>query len=254
MIEKKRNWYAQWFNETYLKVYAHRDEELAESEVRFVIRVLGLDPRDRVLDLCSGAGRHILHLQKAGFRNVVGLDLSPSLLAAAGEQLDSPASLIRGDMRRLPFGLTFDAVLSLFTSFGYFPDDEENLEVLKEVRRVLKPGGKVFLDLLSPAAIHRLVPESERLVDGMRVRERRSYDTQRKRVEKEIEIDTPEGRQGFFESVRIYSFGELSRMLAFAGLSLESMFGDFHANPYTPTCERMIVVGTRLTAPPNLAR
>jgi SAM-dependent methyltransferase len=254
MIEKKDTWYADWFNEIYLKIYAHRDVSMAESEIAFAIDKLCLEPEDTVLDLCSGAGRHLAQLQRRGFRNAVGMDLSPTLLQVAKEALDNPRVLVRGDMRHLPFSTRFDAVLCLFTSFGYFLDEEENVRVLREIRRVLRPNGYVLLDLLSHTVAERLVPKSERTVDGAHVVETRRYDAAAKRIEKEISISGPEGNHEFVESVRVYSFKEIGRLFADAGLALAAVHGSFQGAEYHASSERMIVAGVRLEVPPSMAK
>jgi ubiquinone/menaquinone biosynthesis C-methylase UbiE len=227
---------------------------MAESEVAFAIQELHLKPKDRILDLCSGPGRHLIQLQRRGFNNAVGIDLSPTLLRAAKENLEDPRVLVRGDMRQLPFSTRFDAVLCLFTSFGYFSRDDENLQALREIHRVLRPNGCVLLDLLSHTVAERLVPKSERTVDGAHVIETRRYDAKTRRIEKEISISGPEGDHRYRESVRVYNFKEISHLFADSGLSLAAVYGDFQGGHYHASSERMIVVGVRLEVPANLTR
>lgn len=244
MNDPRSEWYADWFNAEYLKVYSHRDSVLAAREVDYLIEALELCPRRRVLDLCCGAGRHLAQFAARGFERVVGMDLSADLLQAARESGDSPPILVRGDMRALPFGPSFDSVVSLFTSFGYFLEEGENRRVLEEIRRILRPRGKFLLDLVPAQIVDSLVPSSERKVDGLVVRERRWYVETTKRIEKEIRIEGPDGVREFVESVRVYSFSEISRMLAQAGLSITDVRGDFQGGGFVPESERMILLGT----------
>ena len=231
MSEKRENWYANWFNEIYLKIYAHRDVSMAEAEVAFAIKELHLRPGDRILDLCSGPGRHLIQLQRQGFHNAVGMDLSPTLLRVAKENLIDADVLVRGDMRHLPFSSHFDAVLCLFTSFGYFSREEENLQVLREIRRVLRPNGCVLLDLLSHTVAERLVPKSERTVDGEQVLETRRYDVKTRRIEKEISISGPEGDHRYLESVRVYNFKEIKLPVCGCGSIFGSRSRGFPGRP-----------------------
>lgn len=147
-------------------MYRHRDFGGARHEVEKMIGWLDLPEGSKVLDLCCGMGRHSLALAEAGFE-VTGVDLSEVLLHEARNQDGAQAvTWLRSDMRELPLDGGFDAVVNLFTSFGYFEDDEEQVKVLREVYRMLKPGGKCIIDFLNPAyVISHLVPHSTR-VDG----------------------------------------------------------------------------------------
>lgn len=241
-------WYSDWFNEAYLTVYSHRNPESAAAEVRAVARLLDLNKMDRVLDLCCGSGRHLHHLKEF---DAVGLDLSPDLLGAARKGLGPSATLVRGDMRDLPFTATFDAVICLFTSFGYFLDDEQNLQVLKEIANTLVHRGRFLLDLVSAGVTHNLVPETVRNQSDLEITERRRFVSATERLEKEILIRGPEGTHKFIESVRVYSFKEVRTMLAMAGLAMEFIYGDFDESPYGPGSEQMIVVGRMADRPPE---
>lgn len=154
-------WFEQWFGEEYLRAYPHRDDEDAERLVGLLDRCGVCRAAERVLDLACGPGRHLTALVRSG-ASVVGLDLSRALLQAARRR--GAGTLVRGDMRRLPFrARAFDAVLNLFTSFGYFAADAEHEAVLAEVARVLRPGGRFVLDFLNAQDVRaRLVAKDER--------------------------------------------------------------------------------------------
>lgn len=156
-------WYEKSFGEDYLVVYKHRDFGGARKEVERMISWLGLPPGSKVLDLCCGMGRHSLALAEAGYE-VTGVDLSEVLLREARSQKGAEqVTWLRSDMRDLPLTGGFDAVVNLFTSFGYFEEDEEQVKVLREIYRMLKPGGKFVIDYLNPAyVIRHLVPHSTR--------------------------------------------------------------------------------------------
>jgi SAM-dependent methyltransferase len=243
MSEDPSQWYARWFNETYLAVYSHRNLAMAETEAAFLVRELGLRKDHRILDLCCGSGRHLLQLRNLGFSRVMGIDLSLPLLSAASESLGGSCGLVRGDMRALPFRGTFRAVLSLFTSFGYFFEEQENQRVLMEIRKALAPRGCFALDLVPRSMACRLVPHTERTIGGLHIVENRRFDPASNRVEKTIEITGPEGRQEFLESVRLYSFREVNTMLADTGLCLSDVKGDFLGTDFTKDSERMILIG-----------
>jgi SAM-dependent methyltransferase len=243
------DWYARWFGQDYIRLYPHRDTAEAERQVEFLLRtVSGLKPGDWVLDLCCGAGRHSRLLAARGFR-VVGVDLSAELLARADES-GRTYHLARCDMRRLPFGPVFGLVANFFTSFGYFSTDAENKRILEALGSVLRPGGRFIIDYLNPDQLRAsLVPETRtRLPGGSDVLQRRRVDRENRRVEKDILITDPEGRERTFrESVRLYSREEMAGMIEQTGLELDAVHGDFAvgAAPFCSSSPRMILIGRK---------
>jgi ubiquinone/menaquinone biosynthesis C-methylase UbiE len=134
------------FGEDYLYFYATwLTDEVDERQTELVWGLLGLEPGAEVLDVACGHGRIANRLAERG-AVVTGLDADAFFLAKA-RGAGSGAEYVEGDMRELPFGdASFDAALLWFTSFGYF-NDEGNRAVLRELRRVLRPGGRAVLDL-----------------------------------------------------------------------------------------------------------
>jgi ubiquinone/menaquinone biosynthesis C-methylase UbiE len=134
-------WYVAAFQSGYSARYKHCGNELGAREVAFALRAMGLKKGSRVLDLCCGAGRHSRALARAGL-DVVGADLSRDLLNEALEQSEKlKIEYLRCDMRDVPLAdESLDGAVSLFTSFGYFEREEDDLRVLQGVARMLKPG------------------------------------------------------------------------------------------------------------------
>jgi len=249
-VSRSAGWWEDAFGSTYLDVYSHRDDESARRETAFAASALQLVGAARVLDAGCGAGRHARALAAAGF-SVVGLDRSADLLSAAWRRSGGPRSgvrYVRGDLRALPFRSgVFAATVSFFTSFGYF-DDAGDRTQLREVRRVLRPGGRHFLDFLNaPRVVADLVPESSRIVasSGSRaattVREVR--EVRAGRVEKSVEVVDPSGTvRRWRESVRLWSRAEIEAMLADAGLCVRAVHGDLSGGPWTPDAPRLVIV------------
>lgn len=237
-------WYRRWFGAEYLEVYPHRDETEAEEAVRLLLEAVPLESNSRVLDLACGAGRHLRSMRLRGL-SAIGLDLSFPLLRRAREAYPSE-TLVRGDMRALPFGpASFDVVASFFTSFGYFADDTDNERVIAEIGRVLLPGGHLLLDFLNARKVKEsLSPRDEGQLEGRRVIQERRLVEGGRAVEKTIHLDGlgAEGTEVFRERVRLYSPEELGQLLAGQGLEPERWFGSYAGEPLTPSAPRVIVV------------
>ena len=235
-------WFEQWFGEEYLRAYAHRDDKDAERLLA-LLDLLGVaGSGHRVLDLACGPGRHTAALARRGAR-VVGLDLSPALLLAAREA--GAERLVRADMRSLPFrDAAFEAVLNLFTSFGYFAEDAEHEGVLREVARVLRPGGRFVLDFLNAPAVRAgLVARDERTTGATTVVQERWLSTDGRFVHKRIQVGG--GARTFTERVRLYERMELEAMMAVQGLRTIRAAGDYDGGRHAPDSERLILLGER---------
>ena len=238
-------WYEQWFGEEYLQLYPHRDQGEARRAVALVLGVIdvGSEGFGPALDLACGAGRHLKELRRRRIA-AVGLDLSFPLLQRARE---AELHVVRGDMRDLPFQAgAFSLVTNFFTSFGYFTDPEDDINVLQEVRRTLRPGGWFAFDFLNDEHVRNHLREfDERQAGGMRVMQRRSLVEDGRVIEKRIEIHDPSDRRPrvFYERVRLYSPEELRDLLSAEELIPLHTFGDYEGSPLLPGAPRTILIG-----------
>jgi SAM-dependent methyltransferase len=233
-------WYQEWFGEEYLELYSHRDENEAREQVAFFTRQAG-GLRGPVLDLASGMGRHVQELSAAGYRPI-GCDLSFTLLRTGREEY-GPMPVARADMRHLPFTSgVFAGLVNFFTSFGYFSDEDENLQVVREMARVLEPGAVFLFDYLN---VHReldkLVQREMRTTPMGEVLIERWFDPQDRSFNKRMTI----GHKRYLERVRGYDLAEISMMFTSSGLSIHNSFGDFLGNRYETGSPRLILVGSR---------
>jgi SAM-dependent methyltransferase len=229
-VDEAIRWYEEFFDERYLRFYpVLRRHPVAPEEAALVLRMLGLEPGQRLLDLGCGTGRHSVALAQLGLE-VVGLDLSEALLArarASAAEAGVEVTWLRRDMRDLDDLDPFDACVSLYTAFGFF-GDEEDQEVLRQVAAALRPGGRLLLDLTNHLGYLRRFPaEVWRETDEAVTRERNRYDalggvliTARTAFLKQGgAVELPESR------VRAYLPHEVQAMLRRAGFALERLLG-----------------------------
>jgi SAM-dependent methyltransferase len=233
-------WYQEWFGEEYLELYAHRDEEEARQQVAFFARVCG-ELNGPVLDLACGMGRHVQELEALNY-HAVGCDLSYTLLRT-GIREYGPMSVARADMRHLPFcDGVFAGLVNFFTSFGYFAEEEENLQVVREMARVLEPQAPFLFDYLNvDRELENLVQRETRQTPMGSVRIERWFDRSDRSFNKRMTI----GEKRYLERVRGYDLDEISAMFASCNLSISTAFGDFDGKPFTRTSPRLILVGSR---------
>ncbi|MEZ4753897.1 MAG: methyltransferase domain-containing protein [Bdellovibrionota bacterium] len=238
-------WYRHWFNQEYLEVYGHRSDEAAIKEAKFIESSLDLTSKDTLLDIACGNGRHLKYFISQGYQ-IYGADLSFDLLKVANSPERASGRVARHDMRWPCFKQrSFDAVFSIFTSFGYFESDAEHLSQLYEVNKLLKKDGKFFFDFLNlEYALQNLIPESSKDTSLGKVVEKRAYDQNTRRIIKTIEL--VEKQKSFTESVRAYSFKEIENMFLDAGLALVNVYGDFSGSDYNQaSSERLIISAKR---------
>lgn len=249
-------WWDAAFGPAYLLVYPHRDDAEALANVGGVLAALGVGANARVLDLGCGEGRYARALAARGCR-VTGVDTSDALLAEARRRspgLPGTPTYVRADMRALPFAAQFDAVVSLFTSFGYFDDPADDARALGEVARVLVPGGRFLLDFLHADVVRAtLVPSSVEERRGVRLRITRRLDDASPGgpyVRKTIRLETVAGGDpvGVVEErVRLHTPAALDALLVAAGLEpVGAPASDLRGSPFQPaTSPRYVRVARR---------
>ncbi|OQC71260.1 MAG: tRNA (uracil(54)-C(5))-methyltransferase [Euryarchaeota archaeon ADurb.Bin009] len=224
----KSDWWRRIFNHLYLKTDGDvvDDQRITGREIDRVARVLRLGPDEKILDLCCGQGRHTLELARRGY-NAEGLDQSHYLIQRARSTAKREGLQVRfreGDARRLPYRTdSYDVVLVLGNSFGYFDSVEEDLRILTELRRILKPWGQVLLDVADGEYLkEHFQPRSWEWIDRTMFvcRERSlSLDGQRL-ISREVITDVDKGVVADqFYAERLYTREALRQLLERAGFS-----------------------------------
>lgn len=239
-IHATREWFGEWFDSPYYHIlYKHRDYEEAKAFIDKLDQLLDFHPKQKILDLACGKGRHSIYLNSKDL-DVVGVDLSPHNIVEARKFENEKLHFYVHDMRRTFREEAFDFVLNLFTSFGYFRTEEENEEAICATTRALKPGGYFILDFLNPAlVINKLVPCEEKTIDGILFKISRRF--REGYILKDIEFEAEGKFYSFQERVQAIRKEEFMQYFEKAGLSLKQVFGDYDLNPFEEdTSQRMI--------------
>lgn len=149
----RADWWREIFNANYLRTDGDvvNDDNITRAEVDVFLDLLQAGRDAFILDLCCGQGRHVLEMARQGYRNVHGLDRSHYLITRArgiARKEGLQVVLKEGDARKLQFPADhFDVVTILGNSFGYFETQKDDIQVLEEIRRVMKPGGRLLVDI-----------------------------------------------------------------------------------------------------------
>jgi ubiquinone/menaquinone biosynthesis C-methylase UbiE len=237
---------AQWYDTFFGKDYARFDSHPGTArEVAFIESVLP-EPPATVLDLACGMGRHSVPLSRKGF-DVIGLDLSAELLARARRKR-SRVDWVRGDMSRVPLAdKSCDAVISLFSSIGYFEDEFDNYRVLSEAARVLRPDGRLVVETVNrDFFIKYAPPQSWFRNGGLTVMEERRLDVITSRSEVDVIVVEGDEQREYHHSIRLYTAAEFAMLLASVGFEVLEVFGAYDGTPLSLEASRMIVVAERM--------
>jgi SAM-dependent methyltransferase len=238
-----------FFSEFYLRAF-REDERSAEAEAQALAaaRLAGCPEGGDLLDVPCGFGRHSVPLARAGY-HVVGADRSQALIEEARRRSGGERwpKLVHADYRDLPLpDESFDAALNLFSSLGY-NGDEEDTRALREIRRVLRPEGRLVIEIMHRDALVRGFRESSwHLVGGGRLLlEQRTFDPGPGIAQTtQTLIETTGERDSRTFSLRVYTATELLAMLSAAGFAEARCYGDFDAKPFTAET-RLVVVARR---------
>jgi SAM-dependent methyltransferase len=247
---RRTDWFRTFFDRTYVELLSRQwDAATTCRQADVVWRTCRLRRGARVLDVGCGFGRHAAVLARRG-ADVTGVDLSTAMLAEARRRHAGRPRLrfVRGDMRRLAWRDAFDAVVSLFASFGYF-DEAGNRATLRGMVRALRPGGRLCIDVPNPAfLVRRAEPRRwRRYADGWFVCESATLARGATRVSSEWWLLHPPSRTAVRRQLemRNYTLAEWRRRLRAAGVRLERVSGSWDGHPAGTSRNRLILVARR---------
>jgi SAM-dependent methyltransferase len=224
-----------------------RSHEITVQEAEQILQRVALPPGAAVLDLCCGPGRHTLEFARRGFQ-VTGVDRTARYLEAAraaamreGLQVE----LIQEDMRRFHRPSAFALALNMFSSFGYFAETGDDLQVLRHLHASLQPGGTLLLEMagkellardFQPRTWHRHAERDEYLLEERMVQDGWSV------VENHWTWIRGAAHKVFTWRIRLYSGAELKTLLSEAGFSAVQIYGSLAGTPYDQSARRLVAL------------
>jgi SAM-dependent methyltransferase len=246
MVKKSENlWYAEWFDTKYYhKLYKHRDEKEAELFMRNITTHLGLKTESHILDLACGKGRHAQFLNTLGYK-VTGLDLSENSILTARENKNNNLSFYVHDMREVYRREQLDAVFNLFTSFGYFDSQSDNLKVLTSISEMLKEDGVLVIDFMNAEkVINKLVAEEVKSLEGIEFHINRTYDGAH--IFKNIQFNDNGEQFEFTERVQALTRTHFEELLEAAQFELLTVFGNYMLESFEEQkSDRLILIARK---------
>jgi SAM-dependent methyltransferase len=253
-------WYANWFDTPYYHIlYSDRDNSEAALFMKSLTTALNLPKESHILDLACGRGRHSMFLNRLGYK-VTGVDLSENSIAFAKAQLQQSPSpqntlelpeLSLVDASRINFHVhdmtqpldeTFDAVFNLFTSFGYFENESDNLKTIKAIKTSLKPNACAVIDFMNvPYTLEHLVDSNIKTEQGIEFKQSRRFENGH--IYKDISFKDDEKDFNFTERVRALTLSDFQSYFHAAGLELIELYGSYQLEEYhAQQSQRLIMV------------
>lgn len=239
--QSTQTWFTSWFDTPYYHIlYKERNYREAQLFMDNLTQYLNLPEKATVLDLACGKGRHAIYLSQLGYR-VLGADLSENNIAEAQKNSNTHLSFKVHDMRH-PFDEKFDAIFNLFTSFGYFEDEADNLKTLIAIKESLSETGFAVIDFMNVnQVIETLVPEEIKTVDQIDFHIKRYVSEGH--IYKEISFEDQGQNYHFTEKVRAFSLKDFQQLMDEAGIYLLDIFGDYKLKKFHKTdSERLILI------------
>jgi len=242
---EKSEWFEEWFNTPFYHIlYQNRNEEEAAVFIGKLMDVLDIEKPAKVLDLACGKGRHAITLNKLGY-NVTGSDLSVNSIAQAKKFENDTLRFIVQDMRKPLKNEKFDAILNLFTSFGYFDDKADNLKVLNACGEMLNKKGVLVIDFMNAIkAAANLAEKETKIIDSIQFEITRQFDG--RHIFKTISFGHMGQFHSFTERVQALTLDDFEELLKVGGFTLKKKYGDYELSAFDEkTSDRLILIAAK---------
>ena len=238
---KTKDWFTDWFNTSYYHVlYKERNDEEAQLFMKNITTFLTLPKTTHILDLPCGKGRHSVFLNSLGY-NVTGGDLAENSIKTAQKFENDSLKFKVHDMRQ-PFNHQYDAIFNLFTSFGYFEDDKDDLLILENIKNGLKKEGYFVFDFLNTEFVKAtLVPKETKIVEDITFHITREIKDGF--IVKNISFFADEKKHAYTERVKYLDPEKMKVYFEKVGFKITNIFGDYNLSHFdTQTSNRLILV------------
>ncbi|WP_340074781.1 class I SAM-dependent methyltransferase [Leptobacterium sp. I13] len=241
MQKAQKNWYSDWFNTKFYHIlYQDRDHKEAQLFMDNLTYYLNLPEGASILDLACGKGRHAIYLNSLGY-DVTGTDISENSITYAKQFENEQLHFEVHDMSKA-YHKKFDAVFNLFTSFGYFEDENDNLNTLKAIKSNLNETGFAVIDFMNTSYIlDNLVPEEIKKIKGIDFHIKRYADATH--IFKEIHFKFESKDYHYTECVRALKLEDFESYFEIANIDLLDIFGDYKLQRFDlKNSERLIMI------------
>jgi SAM-dependent methyltransferase len=229
-------------------LFSWQRREEAPKQVGDIIDLLELSPPAKVLDLCCGIGRHSLAFARQGFE-VTAVDRTKAYLEKAHKNAESTGlkiEFIQDDMRSYRKENTYNVALSLFTSFGYFDNPEDDCNVIENLHASLVPGGVLLMDMMGKEVVAREFRERDWYEeDNCIVLQERQVGKNWAWMDNHWIILRDKDRTDLRFSHRLYSASELSMLLKNCGFEDVRIYGGYDACAYDHKALRLVAVAQK---------
>ena len=246
-MSNREDWFINWFNSKYYHIlYKSRNKNEASDFIKTIISTLSLKSNNSVLDLGCGNGRHSISLSNH-FKLVHGIDISSENISLANENKKENLKFFISDMRNFDTNTKYDYIFNLFTSFGYFKKNEDNIKVLKSCHYHLNKNGLLFIDFLNSEQIKKNINGLKETIDIGGIR----FNIHKKIIDnyvvKNISIKDGEANYNFQEKVQLFKIEDFKKMFEISGFEIISSYGDYQMNPYDLNSSRLILCAKKIS-------
>lgn len=241
-------WFNIWFDTPYYHLlYFNHDQQEANSFIDRLVDYLRPAAGSTMLDVACGKGRHAMHLAGKGY-DVTGIDLSPRSIESARQFENEHLQFYLHDMRQ-PFWINYyDYAFNFFTSFGYFRTRHEHDAAIRSIAQSLNKRGKFVLDYLNVHyAEDHFVHTVDKTIEGYHFHIKKWMDEEYFYKKIEVEHDSFTEPHIYNEKVAKFSLGDFTEMLAYQGMQVEDVFGDYDLSSYhVSKTPRMIIAAKKI--------
>lgn len=238
-------WFKTWFASPYYHVlYKDRDDREAEFFIENLLKKLNPKKNSKFLDLACGAGRHSIFLNSKGY-STVGVDLSEPSIELAKKSEKENLDFYVHDMRNLFRTNHFNYIVNLFTSFGYFEEERDNIKMLNACYKGLTKNGALVIDFMNTTkVINNLVSDEIKVVDNITFNIERAFDG--RFIRKRIRFQIQEKSFDFEEKVQQIEIEKMKYFLSAAGFKDLTFYGNYKMEAFKENdSDRLIVIAKK---------